>query len=76
MTVGELRNWLRDFDPDMEVRIGMYQDRGSNFAYEIDDIEVKGVSHFYDEDTNCVCLIEGGQCGIIGETFDEEEEEV
>ena len=74
MTVDELRNWLRDFDPDMEVRIGMYQGRGSNFAYELDDIEVKGVSHFYDEDINCVCLIEGGQCGTIGETFEEEEE--
>lgn len=75
MTVGELRNWLRDFDPDMEVRIGAYQERGCNFAYEVDDIEVKGVSHFYDEDTNCVCLIEGGQCGTIGEVFDEEGEE-
>lgn len=66
MTVGELKEILEDYDENQEVCIGMYQIYGSNFTYDINDIEVNDLDSFYgDNKENVVMLIEGEQSGTI-----------
>lgn len=66
MTVGELINELKQFDEDMEVKIGMIQQYGGNFAMDISDsIEEYNIEKFYGEDEKAVVLTEDGQIGIV-----------
>ena len=68
MTVRNLINWLEEFDEDATVMIGMYQGYGSDFAYNIDDIEQKSLVGFYgDDEEDVVFLIEGRQVGVLSE---------
>lgn len=73
MTVRELIEILEEFDEDMEVRIGMIQHYGSNFAMNIrDDIEEHNIRSYYGEDFKAVVLTEGSQVGVVD--YDDEEE--
>lgn len=66
MTVGELIELLEQYDAEQEVCIGMYQNYGSNFTYDISCVEVNDVNRFYgDTGVNVVTLIEGSQSGTI-----------
>lgn len=66
MTVGKLKEILEDYDENQEVCIGMYQNYGSNFTFDIRCVEVNDVKEFYgDTRKNVVMLIEGSQAGII-----------
>lgn len=75
MTVRELIDMLENFDDDMEVRIGMQQTYGANFAMEIRDVEEHNVMafSFYGEDYKAVVITEGGQCGAVD--YDEEHDD-
>lgn len=75
MKVKTLINWLQDYDEDTEVMIGMYQRYGSDFAYNIDQIEDdKGFRSFYGEDKeDVIFLIEGEQVGAIADKEDLED---
>ena len=74
MIVRDLIDALKQFDDDMEVRIGMIQHYGSNFAIELsDDIEAHQIEGFYGEDFKAVVLTEGEQIGVVN--YDDEEEE-
>lgn len=78
MTVGELKELLEDFDDEMEVRIGMAQRYGTDFANEIDDVEEHRIRAFYGSDYKAVVLREGSQVGAVDwddEDLDYEEEE-
>ena len=73
MTVRDLINMLEDFDEDMEVRIGMIQNYGSNFAMNIiDDIAEHKIRTFYGNDFRAVVLTEGNQIGTVD--YDDEDE--
>ena len=86
MTVGQLIRELENFDEDMEVRIGMIQRYGSNFAMDIDyDVEEHNVRGFYGGSYRAAIITEGGQCGTVDyndedddyeEDYDEDEEEL
>lgn len=66
MTVRELIEELENFDDDMEIRIGMKQRYGSDFAYDIEfDIEEHNINSYYGEDFVAVVLTEGTQCGTV-----------
>lgn len=67
MTVRDLIDILENFDDDMEIRIGMKQNYGTDFAMEIDDsyIEEYTINSFYGEDYKAVVLTEGRQCGAV-----------
>ena len=66
MTVGELICALENFDEGIEVRIGMQQNYGTDFAMEIkDDVEVYTIMSFYGKDYEAVVITEGGQCGAV-----------
>lgn len=66
MTVRELIEELENFDGDMEVRIGMKQRYGSDFAYDIEfDIEEHRIHTFFGNDHNAVVITEGTQCGTV-----------
>ena len=65
MTVRELIDMLENFDGDMEVRIGIQQTYGIDFAMEIRDVEERNVMAFYGEDYKAVVITEGGQCGTV-----------
>lgn len=65
MTVRELIDMLENFDGDMEVRIGMQQTYGTDFAMSIRDVEEYNVMAFYGEDYKAVVITEGGQCGAV-----------
>ena len=65
MTVRELINTLEDFNPNMEVKIGMIQNYGSNFAMNITDVEVHRVNKWYAEDCNAVVITQGSQIGTV-----------
>ena len=74
MTVRDLIDALEEFDEDMEVRIGMIQNYGSNFAMKImDNIAVHNINSFYGEDIQAVVLTEGNQVGTVD--YDDNEEE-
>lgn len=67
MTVRELIDKLECFDDDMEVRIGMIQRYGSNFANEICDnnIEERTVDDWYNGEYKAVVITKGKQIGIV-----------
>ena len=65
MKVRELINMLENFDEDMEVRIGMQQNYGTDFAMNIRDVEEYEIMPFYGKDYNAVVITEGNQCGAV-----------
>lgn len=66
MTVRDLIDMLEEFDEDMEVRIGMIQNYGSNFAMNIiDDIAEHNIRSFYGKDFTAVVITEGNQIGVV-----------
>lgn len=74
MKVRDLIEELEQFDEDMEVRIGMIQNYGSNFAMNIiDDIAEHNIRTFYGNDFKAVILTEGNQIGTVD--YNDEEEE-
>jgi hypothetical protein len=74
MTVRDLIEELEQFDEDMEVRIGMIQNYGSNFAMNIiDNIAEHNIRAFYGDDFKAVVITEGNQVGTVD--YDDEEEE-
>lgn len=74
MTVSELIEVLEEFDGDMEVRIGMIQNYGSNFAMNIvEEIEEHSINSFYGDNFKAVVITEGNQIGTVN--YDDEEED-
>lgn len=71
MTVGELINWLKDFDKDKEVVIAEYQKRGCSFAYDIGEIgdsrydDWEDDDYDYEDGKKCVEIIMGSQIGTM-----------
>lgn len=65
MTVRELIEELENFDGDMEVRIGMMQNYGTDFAMNINSVSEHNISAFYGEDFNAVVITEGRQIGAV-----------
>ena len=65
MTVRELIEILETYDGDMEVRIGMQQIYGTDFAMEIRDVNEHNVMSFYGKDYKAVIITEGSQCGSV-----------
>lgn len=65
MIVRELIDILEGFDEDMEVRIGMIQTYGSDFAKEIDDVEVRTINAWYEDNYDAVVITEGRQIGTV-----------
>lgn len=74
MTVGELKELLEDFDDEMEVRIGMVQRYGTDFVYDINEVEENGVEAFYGDDYKAVMIMMGSQLGAINFNNDCEDE--
>lgn len=75
MTVRDLIEMLEEFDEDMEVRIGMIQNYGSNFAMNIiDDIAEHTIRTFYGDDFKAVVITEGEQIGTVDYDDDEDDE--
>lgn len=76
MTVRDLIEELEQFDEDMEVRIGMIQNYGSNFAMNIiDNIAEHNIRSFYGNDFKAVVITEGNQVGTVDYDGEEEEDE-
>jgi hypothetical protein len=72
MTVRDLIEMLEEFDGDMEVRIGMIQNYGSNFAMNIvGDIAEHKINTFYGDDFRAVIITEGEQIGTVDYDDDE-----
>ena len=66
MTVRELIDELERFDDDMEVKIGMIQNYGSNFAMDIMcEIEELSINNFYGDNYSAVVITEGTQVGTV-----------
>lgn len=73
MTVRELINELERFNDDMEVRIGMIQNYGSNFAMDIMcEIEEHNISSFYGDDYKAIVITKGEQVGTVGYEDDDD----
>ena len=74
MTVRDLIDMLEEFDEEMEVRIGMIQNYGSNFAMNIvDEVAEHKIRSFYGNDFKAVIITEGNQIGVV--EYDDEDEE-
>ena len=74
MTVRDLIEMLEEFDGDMEVRIGMIQNYGSNFAMNIvNDIAEHKIRSYYGDDFKAVILTEGNQIGVVDYDDDDDE---
>lgn len=61
-----------DYGEDMEVVIAEYQNYGSDWAYNIDDIDKGIYSDFYednydedDDEPNCIRIVLGEQIGTM-----------
>jgi hypothetical protein len=66
MTVGELKEYLEEFDDDQEVCIGLYQKYGCDFTFDIDSVVVNDMRHFYGRHKeDIVMIMEGCQTGTI-----------
>lgn len=66
MKVRDLIEALAEFDGNMEVKIGMRQTYGSDFAMNIDyDIAEHKINAFYGSDYKAVVITEGHQCGVV-----------
>jgi hypothetical protein len=75
MKVRDLIEELENFDEDMEVRIGMIQNYGSNFAMNIiDNIAEHTINSFYGDDFKAVVITEGNQVGVVNYNNEDEEE--
>jgi hypothetical protein len=73
MKVRDLIEELEQFDDDMEVRIGMIQNYGSNFAMNVvDEIAEHTIKSFYGDDFKAVVITEGNQIGTV--VYDDEDE--
>ena len=76
MKIRDLIDALEQFDEDMDVRIGMIQNYGSNFAMNIcDDVAEHKIRSFYGNDFKAVVITEGNQVGTVDYNDDEEDEE-
>ena len=66
MTVRDLIDMLENFDEDMEVRIGMRQKYGTDFAMEVEyDVEEYTINPFYGTAYKAIVITEGSQCGSV-----------
>lgn len=66
MTVKELINWLEEFDEDLPVVLAEYQSRGTNFAYELDNMNNSAYRDWeLEEDIDCVEIVLGSQIGSM-----------
>lgn len=76
MTVRDLIEMLEEFDEDMEVRIGMIQNYGSNFAMNIvEDIAEHTINSFDGDNFKAVVITEGHQIGTVDYNDEDEEDE-
>ena len=75
MTVGELISMLEEYDGDAEVVIAEYQSRGSDFAYDVGEVEGGCYNDWDDEDCEepkeCIQIILGSQIGTMCDDEDE-----
>lgn len=80
MTVRELKDTI-DFmfeqNPDAEVYIGEFQTYGSDFCHNISEVTDKMTMRaFYgSDDKDCVMIIQGNQCGVIGDDDDDNDDD-
>lgn len=70
LTVGEMINWLNDFDEDTQVLLGIEQRYGSDFAYTIGMIDEHPLNDWDapvedDEREKVVVITLGRQIGTI-----------
>ena len=65
MTVGELINWLSDFDENVEVVIGMRQRYGTDFAMDIQSVSTETVDVWEDGESTKVVITDGNQIGSV-----------
>lgn len=65
MTVGELKAALEGYDDDLPVCVGEIQNRGSNFATELDDVDIFEVDDWEYGEENKVVLTQGSQMGTV-----------
>lgn len=76
MKVRDLIEELEQFDDDMEVRIGMIQNYGSNFAMNIcEEVEEHSIHSFYGKNYKAVVITEGNQVGTVDYNDEEEDDE-
>ena len=73
MTVGELIEWLNEFDENTEVVIGMRQKFGSDFMHEILNATEERIEPWYGEATNAIVITEGDQIGVVRYDYEEDE---
>lgn len=76
LTVGEMINWLKDFDEDAQILIGMEQRYGSDFAYTIGAVDEHPLNDWdnpveKEERERVVVITLGSQIGTID--YDESE---
>ena len=74
MRVKDLIEMLETYDGDMQVRIGMRQNYGSDFAMDVEyDVAEHKIRAFYGNDYKAVVITEGSQCGVVD--YDDEDDE-
>lgn len=71
MKVRELIEALECFDGDMEVRIGMRQSYGSDFAMDVDSVDEYNINAWNEDDFRAVVITEGSQMGTVDYSEDE-----
>lgn len=76
MKVRDLIEELQNFDDDMEVKIGMRQRYGTDFANDIEyDIEVRKIRSFWGKDYKALVITQGGQCGAVVYRDDDDDDD-
>ena len=76
MTVRDLIERLEMFDEDAQVKIGMMQNYGSDFAMNIvDNVDEFNIRSFHGKDYRAVVLTQGNQCGTVDYLGDDDFED-
>lgn len=65
MYVGELIDILKQYNPYTPVCIGEIQSYGSNFATELDDVDIQNVDDWEYGEEHKVVLTQGSQIGTV-----------
>jgi hypothetical protein len=76
MKVKHLIEILESYDGDMEVKIGMRQTYGTDFAMDVEyNIAMRKIRAFYGNDYKAVVITEGSQCGAVAYNDDNEDDD-
>lgn len=71
--INQLESLRNTYGNNIDVKLGMRQKYGTDFAMELAEIDVHKIKAFYGNDFKAIVITEGGQIGAV-DYFDDDDE--